>query len=153
MKLSEFKATLDQHPQSNLTILLPDGSDIPAHFHITEVGRTEKKFIDCGGKKRAAALASLQVWVADDIAHRLPAGKLGTIIEKAAGILGNDDLDVQIECQQGTIGLFSIDGSRVEHSNLVFILANKQTACLALEACGLGELKDEPGCGCGPSCC
>lgn len=153
MKLSAFKAALAQHPDANLAILLPNGDNIPAHFHITEVGRTEKKFVDCGGQSRELAFASLQVWVADDIDHRLPAGKLAAIIDQAFRLLGHDDPEMQFECQQGTIGLFSVASSHVQDGSLVFTLANKQTACLALEVC-LPDSKEEEGCcGSNSSCC
>ena len=153
MKLSAFKTALDQNPERNLAILLPTGNNVPAHFHITEVGRTVKDFVDCGGKVRHLALASLQVWVADDVDHRLTAGKLAGIIEKASSLIGTDDPDLQFECQEGTIGLFSVEDFEVRDGSLVFNLGNKQTACLALEVC-LPDSKEEEGC-CGSEsgCC
>lgn len=69
MKLSEFKAAL-----SNLTELnfkLPDGSLVPKHFHITEIGQVSKKFIDCGGTVREENLISMQLWESIDFWHRL----------------------------------------------------------------------------------
>jgi hypothetical protein len=153
MKLSAFKAALDQNPELYLAILLPSGNNVPAHFHITEVGRTEKKFVDCGGKLRDLAFASLQVWVADDVDHRLPAAKLSLIIDKAAALLGQDDPEMQVECQEGTIGLFSVEGSEAKDGSLVFSLANKQTACLALEVCVPDAQEEESCCGSGSSCC
>lgn len=153
MKLSAFQAALAQHPDLNLAILLPSGNNVPAHFHITEVGRTGKNFVDCGGKIRRVAFASLQVWVADDVDHRLPAGKLAAIMDQASDILGQDDPEMQVECQEGTIGLFSVEGVEARDGSLVFTLANKQTACLALEVC-LPESEEEEGCcGSGSSCC
>jgi predicted transcriptional regulator len=45
-KLSEKKLdTLE-----NVTFQLPDGTTVPEHFHVTEVGLITKNFIDCGGK-------------------------------------------------------------------------------------------------------
>lgn len=152
MKLSAFKAALDQHPDGSLAILLPSGNSVPAHFHVTEIGRTEKNFVDCGGKTRHLAFASLQVWVADDTDHRLPAGKLSAIIEKASCLLGDDDPEMQVECQEGTLGLFSVEGSIFTAGSLVFSLANKQTACLALEVCVPASKEEESGGG-GSSCC
>jgi len=154
MKLSEFKAALDQSADKTLALLLPTGNNVPAHFHITEVGRTEKWFVDCGGKVRYRAFASLQVWVADDVDHRLPASKLSAIIDKAGDLMGPGDPELQVECQEGTIGLFSIEGAEVKDGSIVFALASKQTACLAMEIC-LPEAREEEGC-CGPgspSCC
>lgn len=152
MKLSAFKAALNRGSDLNLAILLPDGNNVPAHFHITEMGRTEKDFVDCGGKVRHLVFASLQVWVADDVDHRLPTKKLATIIEKASTFLGEDDPEIQIECQQGTIGLFSVERAEVKNGMLLFVLANKQTACLAMEVC-LPDSKEESCCGSSSSCC
>lgn len=152
MKLSAFKAALNRGSDLNLAILLPDGNNVPAHFHITEMGRTEKDFVDCGGKVRHLAFASLQVWVADDVDHRLPTEKLAAIIEKASTLLGEDDPEIQIECQQGTIGLFSVERVEVKSGTLLFVLANKQTACLAMEVC-LPDSKEESCCGSSSSCC
>lgn len=153
MKLSVFQAALKQNPDLNLAILLPDGNNIPAHFHITEVGRTIKNFVDCGGKVRELAFASFQIWVADDIDHRLPAAKLSAIIDKASSLLGEDDPEVQVECQEHTIGLFSIEKFEVKNSSLVFALANKQTACLALEVCLPDSSEEASCCVSGSSCC
>lgn len=153
MKLSVFKAALDQNPTLHLAILLPSGNNVPAHFHITEVGRTEKRFVDCGGKTRDIAFAALQVWVADDIDHRLPAGKLAAIIEKAKCLLGDDDPELQVECQEKTIGLFSVEGFEVRAGSIVFALANKQTACLALEVCIPDSKEEESCCGSESNCC
>lgn len=153
MKLSDLQKALDQNPGLNLAILLPSGNNVPAHFHITEVGRTEKTFVDCGGKVRHLAFASLQIWVADDTDHRLPASKLATIIGKASDLLGGDNPEIQVECQEGTIGLFSVESAAAENGSLVFTLANKQTACLALEVCLPQSQDEESCCGSTSSCC
>ena len=51
MKLSEFLFALNQ--VESLDFKTPDGTAVPAHFHITEVGKVEKHFIDCGGTENA----------------------------------------------------------------------------------------------------
>lgn len=153
MNLSTFHGALRTHPDLNLAILLPGGRNVPAHFHITEVGRTEKRFVDCGGTVRDLAFASVQVWVADDVDHRLPAGKLAAILDQAAGVLGKDDPDMQVECQAGTIGLFAITEAAADGGNLVFHLAPKQTACLAMDVCLPGSGTEESSCGGGNGCC
>lgn len=153
MKLSAFKSALDQNPTLSLAILLPGGGSVPAHFHITEVGRTEKQFVDCGGRLRELAFASLQVWVADDVDHRLPAGKLAAILGQAETLLGRDDPEMQVEFEQGTIGLYAIDGAEAAGGSLVFQLASKHTACLAMDVC-LPDSEEEAGCcGSGTGCC
>lgn len=153
MKFSTFKAALAENPNCTLALLLPNGESLPAHFHITEVGRTEKKFVDCGGKIRDLALVSLQVWVAADVNHRLAAGKLDAIFDKASALLGGDDPEMQVECQESTIGLFAIEDVGVENGSLVFTLANRHTACLALEVC-VPESSEEESCrGIAAGCC
>ena len=73
MNVSEFRAVLTNNPDAALHLMLPDGDFVPAHFHVTEVGRVQKDFIDCGGTTRSAVSCLLQVWVAKDTrppAHR-----------------------------------------------------------------------------------
>src|SRR3954454_910841 len=80
MTVSEFQAALARAPEAALHLMLPDGDFVPAHFHVTEVGRVQKDFIDCGGTTRSAVSCLLQVWVAKDTAHRLTAAKLAGIL-------------------------------------------------------------------------
>lgn len=135
MKLEAFRETLSVHSDKNLTFILPDGDLVPAHAHVTEVGITQKHFLDCGGKLRNQSFVSLQIWVAEDTEHRLPAGKLSSIFDKAEKVLGTDNPEVQVECQDGSIKLFAVSGFEVRGDLLSFSLANKQTACLAMEIC------------------
>ena len=74
--------------------MLPDKSFVPDHYHITEVGRLQKDFIDCGGTIRSLASCLLQIWVADDKDHRLQTTKLAKIMEVAGAVLKSDDLPV-----------------------------------------------------------
>jgi hypothetical protein len=50
MNVSEFKTHLGQHADKPLQFILPTGSKIPLHAHITDVTRIDKRFIDCGGR-------------------------------------------------------------------------------------------------------
>jgi len=130
MKISDLKKELTSVDQLNF--YLPDGKTIPAHFHITEIGVVTKNFIDCGGKVREEKVASLQLWEANDYDHRLTTKKLSGIIALAESKLGMGDLAIEVEYQAGTIGKFGL-----EFKDGNFLLTNKQTACLALEDCGL----------------
>ncbi|MGA8855051.1 MAG: DUF6428 family protein, partial [Christiangramia sp.] len=47
MKLSEFKNQLSRLKE--IAFQLPNGQLVPEHFHVTEVGKITKHFIDCGG--------------------------------------------------------------------------------------------------------
>jgi hypothetical protein len=87
MNITEFLSQLRVHADKPLIFVLPDGGLIPAHFHITEVGHVTKRFIDCGGTRRTLETCLLQTWVHDDVDHRLVAGKLATIFDRAGDVL------------------------------------------------------------------
>ncbi len=72
MKLSEIKAHLAQAESVNFQ--LENGTPVPEHFHVTEVGVVTKDFIDCGGTVRHEKVANFQLWDANDFEHRLKAG-------------------------------------------------------------------------------
>ncbi len=134
MKYSEFKKAIET--VSDITILLPDNSSVPQHFHITEVGLITKHFIDCGGKERISKLISFQIWVAEDVNHRLTAAKIADILNKSAFITGNADFEIEAEYQTNTIGKYA-----VEFNGNQFQLINKYTECLASEVCGVDSEK------------
>lgn len=151
MILSEFK----QHLKSvtEVTFLKPDGNNIPKHFHITEVGQNNKKFIDCGGTVRNENIISLQLWESVDFWHRLEPKKLNAIIELSEKKLEIGDHEIEIEYQAETIGKY---GLAFENGN--FILTTKNTTCLASNKCGIPSLetikkKAESCCTPGSGCC
>lgn len=117
--------------------MLPDGRFVPAHFHVTEVGRVQKDFIDCGGTRRSTTSCVLQVWVADDTDHRLAAGKLAGIMEVAAPLLGSEELPVEVEYESGVVSQYPIGRAEATPSGLLFELGTKHTACLAPQKCGI----------------
>jgi hypothetical protein len=135
MKLSQFTTHLRQHPERQLTFILPDGDRIPAHFHITEAGRIDKSFIDCGATIRTIANCSLQAWVADDTDHRLTPGKLAGVLQIAAPLFKGDDLDVELEYEDCSISQYPVLEALAEGTELVFQLGSKHTDCLAKELC------------------
>lgn len=130
MKLSHVKAFLPT--LENVTFKLENGSFVPEHFHVTEVGMVTKKFIDCGGVIRTEKTVNFQLWNADDFEHRLKPAKLLSIIQLSEEKLGIEDAEIEVEYQSETIGKYSLafDGTN-------FILQNKTTACLAQDACGI----------------
>ena len=135
MKLFEFKTHLEKHPDHELTFVLLDGDLIPAHFHITEAGRVDKSFIDCGATIRRTATCSLQAWVADDLEHRFTPGKLAGVLKVAAPLFLGDDLDVEIEYEDCAISQFPVLEATTEGHALRFHLGTKHTDCLAKETC------------------
>ena len=134
MKLSEFKKHLSN--TQALRFLQQNGELVPPHFHITEVGLITKHFLDCGGDVHTEKLANIQIWVADDFNHRLEPKGLLKIIELSNKVLGNEDLEVEVEYQTETIGKYSIE---MQGNN--FVLIAKQTDCLAKIKCNIPQSK------------
>ena len=59
MKLSQIKNELKS--LSTIAFQLPNGELVPNHFHVTEVGKVTKHFIDCGGMVRNEEVANFQL--------------------------------------------------------------------------------------------
>ncbi len=134
MKLSVFKQHLNT--LESLSFILPNGEKVPAHFHITEIGLNSKHFVDCGGDVHQEKSASVQIWVAEDLDHRLSPAGLLTIIDISKKVLGDEDLDLEIEYQTETIGKYALDFNYSQ-----FVLVAKQTDCLAKAQCGIPQPK------------
>ena len=131
MKLSDVKQALSH--LSTVHFKLPDGSYVPEHFHVTEAGLVTKHFIDCGGMERKEKVVNFQLWEAGDYDHRLAPQKFLRILDIAKKVLGDaEELTIEVEYQQSTIGKFGL-----EFDGKAFILTEKQTACLAQDACGI----------------
>ena len=137
MTVAEFHRLLLAHPGEKMHWMLPDKSFVPAHYHITEVGRIQKDFIDCGGTVRSATSCLLQIWVAHDTDHRLETTKLATIMQIAKPLLKSDDLPVEVEYESGPISQYPLGGAEITPAGLLFYLGTKHTACLAPEKCGV----------------
>jgi len=136
MKLSEIKNHLKV--LETIGFQLPDGSLVPNHFHVTEVGKVTKNFVDCGGIVRNEEVANFQLWDANDYDHRLHPEKLIHIIELSEKVLGIEDLEIEVEYQGSTIGKYGLD---FDGTN--FLLSTKHTDCLAKDNCGIPEGKQK----------
>ena len=134
MLLSAFKQSLIE--LDTLKFQLPNGQFVPSHFHITEVGNVKRNYIDCGGKLREENKINLQLWVASDTNHRLKPNNILEILQLTEKQLGYSNLELEVEYQQNTVGRYKLafDGT-------VFQLINTQTACLALDQCGIPQEK------------
>ena len=155
MTIEQIKSQLKQ--SETLAFQLPNGNLVPEHFHVTEVGKVVKDFIDCGGTRRHSEVANFQLWEADDYNHRLHPEKLIDIIELSQKVLGIEDLDIEVEYQGETIGKYDL-----EFDGKNFVLTNKMTDCLAKDNCGvpvekkkvsLAEIGNENSCAPGSGCC
>ena len=155
MKLSQAKSLLKE--LETIGFRLPNGELVPHHFHVTEVGKITKHFIDCGGTERNEEVINFQLWNANDYDHRLHPEKLLNIIELSEKILGLENLEIEVEYQGDTIQKFGLDFDGIN-----FLLTNKQTDCLAKDKCGipvakqkvkLSDLNVEPCCSPDGNCC
>ena len=138
MTLQEFKNSLEN--RSDLSLIIENGIKIPAYFHITEMGVKTKYFMDCGGVMRKDSKITFQLWTSDDYEHRLSCYKLSAIIKKVESLIKEDldNLEIEMEYQNYTIGVYSV--------NLIddiYILEPTLTDCLAKEACGIDQPKQE----------
>jgi hypothetical protein len=156
MKLSQFKTLLSSVTEINF--VLQNGTKVPSHFHITEVGMTTKQFTDCGNTFRISKTATFQLWTSVDFQHRLEPKKVLSILDATQNMFAGEDLDIEIEYQQETIGKFGL--AFIDNQ---FVLTNTQTDCLAKDNCGIpvekvkakiGEWKEKASC-CTPdsNCC
>ena len=152
MTITELKSALADHPDKQLRIQLPDRSQVPAHFHVTEVAFLKKDFIDCGGTPRTLVHCQLQLLVASDVDHRLKAGKLAKIFAASAAILRGEDLPLVIEHEDCRTIAFPLREIEATDERITFRLDLPHPACLAADACGLSP--EEAGVGrTGASCC
>ena len=134
MKISELKSRLNE--VDTLVFELPNGTTVPAHFHVTEVGLVAKHYIDCGGTIRNEKVANFQLWEANDFDHRLAPSKFLGIILQSENIFDMNELDVEVEYQSETIGKY-----HVEFNDGKFELIATQTNCLAQDKCGIPPSK------------
>lgn len=132
-----------------IVFVLPNGEKIPSHYHLTEVGLSTKKFIDCGGVQREKVCYVLQFWTANDLDHRLKGNKLVKILEKAVENFGNEDKMIEIEYGECGISIFGIKEVILlitnEQHEITVNLFNIKTDCLAKDKCGVSS--------CLTSCC
>nr|WP_299338709.1 DUF6428 family protein [Allomuricauda sp.] len=134
MKLSKIKEKLSN--LDRISFKLPNGEIVPSHFHVTEVGKINKSFIDCGGTVRNEEVVSFQLWEANDYDHRLHPEKLVRIIELSESVLKLPDAEIEVEYQGDTIGKYGLDFDGVH-----FLLTQKVTDCLAKDKCGIPQEK------------
>ncbi len=155
MKLSEVKSILNR--VDRIAFQLPNGELVPNHFHITEIGKIAKDFIDCGGNIRKEEVINFQLWNANDYDHRLHPEKLAHIIDISERSLSLEDREIEVEYQGETIGKFGLDFNGEN-----FLLTTKHTDCLAKDNCGvdpkktklkMSELQTNACCSPGNGCC
>jgi hypothetical protein len=150
MNLSELKSLLTAYSDRHFRIALPGGGAVPVSFHVTEVGRVRKTFLDCGGTLRETTTCQLQIWVGKDYDHRIETGKMASILHKAKSLLPDDSIPLEIEYEDRVISQYTIAGHELTNDAVILQLAHKHTECLAMELCGLPAIGGTSSC-CGSS--
>ncbi|HEX9997273.1 MAG TPA: DUF6428 family protein [Abditibacterium sp.] len=137
MTLQEFKNLLHNHRETLFQLRLPHGDAVPVSFHITEVGRVEKTFLDCGGKLHTRKTCQLQVWVGPDEDHRIQAGKMADILDQSEVVVPDDSLELELEYERedGFVSQFPVSHFEVSDQAVTLHLGVRHTECLAPELC------------------
>jgi len=151
LKLDHLLKTLSDYPATAVRLMMPDQTFVPDHFHITEVGRVQKDFVDCGGTIRSQTACVLQVWLANDTDHRLNSDKLLQIMRLAAPVLMSSELPVELEYEEQTLSQYQLTEVDTSTSEIVLRLVSKHSGCLAPDRCGV-KFEFVSDCE-GPNCC
>lgn len=134
MLISELKEHLKE--STFLNFKLPNGQLVPSHFHVTEVGVLYKDYVDCGGTFRTEKKLTMQLWVAEDIDHRLSPEKFINILNLSNSIIKDENLEIEVEYQSDTIGKYKLG-----FDNGNFLLLQTKTDCLAKDNCDVPQEK------------
>ena len=111
---------------------------------ISAVGSRVSLYNENTGTRRAESHCRLQVWVADDLDHRLAAGKLHRILGLAAPLLPQESLPVDVEYEAGYIAQFPLESLAPVNGELHLRLGVRHTACLAPDKCGVPPSAPRP---------
>ena len=143
MNFQKLHDVLNANGESPVHLMLPDGEFVPAHYHVTEVGRIDKRFIDCGGVGRSESVCQLQIWVAGDLDHRIAASRFASILRLGTPLFDGEALPVRLEYESGVVSQYPLADIEVTPRGLLLVMGERHTACLAPDRCGIGEA----GCG------
>lgn len=129
--------TLKQHPEKGIAIELPNGEQVPAHFHITELGYVEKHFMDCGGVQRSQKHLQIQIWGAKDYDHRVDAAKWLMIFDLSQPILPpiseTAELEVWLEYQTELTSQYPLEQIESKEDHFLLKTGFLQTQCLSAQ--------------------
>ena len=128
MNLKEFKAHLKQ--LDRVAFVLPDQTQVPAHYHLTEVTLVNKKGLDCGNQKIDEEYVSLQLWVSIDRAHRLSTKKFEKILDEFTLAYDVEALETFVEYQGESKVVYAL-----ETNPSGFLLKPTYTDCRASTIC------------------
>lgn len=135
MTVKELNELLASNPDKGIQIAFQDNI-VPAHYHVTEVGRVTKQFVDCGGTFRQHDSCLIQIWTANDKEHRVDTNKLSKIMQVASSLL-EDRLPVEAEYGEGAASQYRLESCGVSDKMVMLAFEPKKTNCLAPDKCGI----------------
>ena len=127
--------SLSKNPQYLVECYLPNGNQVPAHFHLTDVGSVFRHFIDCGAQVRNEYYVQIQLWHGTDTDHRLNADTVLKILSHSGVVLDKlpdlQSADVILEYKDDVPSQYPI--ARIEQTDQVvkIHLQASETQCLA----------------------
>lgn len=131
----ELTKILAKNSGNSIRFYLPDGTQVPAHCHMTDVGSINRHFIDCGGQTREENYVQIQLWLGKDINHRLNAKTILSILKHSRVVLDKlpnlEDSNVFIEYQTETITQYPISRIEVLDEKIACFTKQLTTQCLA----------------------
>jgi hypothetical protein len=134
MKLDELRNLLSSSPGMGVVFFL-DGRELPLHVHVTEIGRENREFLDCGGTRRSRERCVLQLWVGTDGHHRLSSDKFLGIVDMGSALFEHDIPEVWMEWEIGSVSQYPLSSFRASGGNVLIGLGENHTACLAPGKC------------------
>ena len=137
MQLRNFLNLLENNINSKLRFILPNGTYVKEHFHVTEVGKITKEFIDCGGTTRNKQTCLLQLWIANDEEHRVNAAKLHSIFNLAKHIYMDDKTPLEVQYGSEQAITYDVESCVVSENYIDITLKGQKTDCLAPDKCGV----------------
>lgn len=147
MNLGSFLSIVEGSPTSAIRFHLPGGATVASHYHVTEVGRVTKDFVDCGGSRRSRTSCQLQLWVASDTEHSLKAGKLSTIFAAARHLSMDPSVPLEVQYGEERAVVYDVSCVKAGPEAVDVYLAGQKTECLAPDKCGVQS------CCSGSRCC
>lgn len=151
MDVKQLKEVLSRYPETFPRFVLPDGDQIPAHAHVTEIGHVVKNYIDCGGVSGKEEKVVLQTHVGKDTEHRLRSDRFSKILELLGRVLPNDQLGVEVEYDCCVVTQYPISEVKQKGERLDIILQRGRTQCRARER--REGAANEACCGSTATCC
>ena len=158
IQYQQFIDNISNKSQSLIEFYLPNGSQIPAHFHLTDVGSVFRHFIDCGAQVREESYVQIQLWLGKDIDHSLNGERILKILSQSGIVLDKlpnlKNSEVIIEYKEELTSQYRI--ARIEQTDqqaVKIYLKSSETQCLAAiryeQESSNGESCCDSKCGCG----